>query len=167
MKKVIIILILVIGGWFVYRSMNKQEARPTRAELPAASNSAVEKAIPQSQALAGKNFNAVFPASGDGLSIAFTQEKDGYAQADLTKGGKKLAQLSISDTATNPAAKEKFKNSVKQLGGFPMAPVGSQGSALLVAGRYQVQVRSLDPSITAAEREKWLEKFKLPELARR
>ena len=114
--------------------------------------------------VAGKNFNKVFPVSADGFSVQFTQEKDGYAQADLLKGGKKLAQFSVSDTEANPTARDKFKNSTKQIGGHASAAVGSMGTAVLVAGRYQVQVRSTDPSFTAADREAWIAKFKLGEL---
>ncbi|HEY3440334.1 MAG TPA: hypothetical protein VGK29_06265 [Paludibaculum sp.] len=73
--------------------------------------------------------------------------------------------LTISDTAANPSARDKFNTSAKQIGGFPSAPVGAQGTAVPVGDRYQVQVRSVAPAFTAADREAWLARFKLAELA--
>ncbi len=116
---------------------------------------------PEPQITPGKNFNTAFPRSGAGLTVQFTQEKEGYAQADLLKDGKKMAQLSISDTDSNPNAREKFKPGARTIAGHPSATVGSLGTAILVASRYQVQVRSIDPGFTAQEREYWLNQFQL------
>jgi hypothetical protein len=93
--------------------------------------------------------------------VQFTQEKEGYAQADLLRDGKKMAQLSISDTDSNPSARDKFKPGARTIAGHPSATVGSLGTAILVANRYQVQVRSIDPAFTAQEREAWLNQFQL------
>jgi hypothetical protein len=76
-----------------------------------------------------------------------------------------VAALTVSDTDANPSARAKFKSSSKQIAGFPAAAVGTLGTAVLVGERYQVQVRSADGAFTAADREAWLSKFKLAELA--
>ena len=113
----------------------------------------------------GGSFNKMFPNDQGGYNRVFTQEKKGFAEAILTKGGKKVAVLSISDIAANPAAISKYQSSGKQIAGHPAAPVGSNGSAILIANRYQVQVRTFDPSFTAEDREAWLGKFNLRGLA--
>ena len=157
MKKILLALILAAGLYWAFKSFSGPGTEPVPSKQVSA---APVPATP----VASKNFNKIFPGSADGLSVQFTQEKDGYAQADLLKGGKKLAQFSVSDTDANPTARDKFKNSTKQIGGHPSAAIGSMGTAVLVAGRYQVQVRSTDPSFTAADREAWIAKFKLGEL---
>ncbi len=144
MKKLLLVLALVVAGWFAWRAYNPADQLPV--------------------VIAGKSFNKVFPDSSNGFTVQFTQEKEGYSQADLLKDGKKLAHFSVSDTNSNPTAREKFKSSTKQLAGSPSAAVGSLGTAILVADRYQVQVRSTDPSFTAADREAWILKFKLGDL---
>ena len=119
------------------------------------------RSVPEPQIAPGKNFNSAFPKSAAGLIVQFTQEKEGYAQADLLKDGKKMAQLSISDTDSNPSARDKFKPGARTIAGHPSATVGSLGTAILVANRYQVQVRSIDPSFTGQDRESWLNQFQL------
>ena len=113
----------------------------------------------------GGSFNKMFPNDQDGYNRVFTQEKKGFAEALLRKGGKKVAIISISDIAANPAALSKYQSSGQQIAGYPAAPVGSQGSAILVGNRYQVQVRTMDPSFTADDRAAWLSKFNLSGLA--
>jgi hypothetical protein len=115
--------------------------------------------------VAGGVFNKHFPKDGDGFNVVFTQEKKGFAMADVMKGGKKLAQLSVNDLTANPEAINKYRTSTQQIGGYPAAPVGSNGTAILIANRYQVQVRSTDASFTAADRQNWLTKFNLSGLA--
>ncbi|MGK7900035.1 MAG: hypothetical protein AB4352_01225 [Hormoscilla sp.] len=117
------------------------------------------------QPVAGGELNKFFPASAGGYSRAFTQEKTGFAQANLKKGDTLVALLSISDTANNPSAVRKFNNSSKRIAGYPAATVGSKTS-ILVADRFQVSVQSKDKaSFTESDREDWLTKFKLSGLA--
>jgi len=126
----------------------------------------VENQKPESKGVKGGSFNKLFPNVGsEGYKLTYTQEKPGFAAADVSKDGKKLAQLSISDTQTNPEARVKFQGSAKKVAGYPAAPVGTQGTAVLVADRFQVQVRSLNPAFTAEDREAMIGKFKLGDLA--
>lgn len=120
---------------------------------------------PTGTTVAGSVFNKLFPKDGDGFNVVYVQEKKGTAIADVMKGGKKVAQLSIADLTANPSAVNKYKTSTQQIGGYPSAPVGSNGTAILVGSRYQVQVRSEDPSFTATDRQTWLTKFNLSGLA--
>jgi hypothetical protein len=117
------------------------------------------------EAVAGSSFNRFFPKPAAPYGLVYKQEKPGFAQASLKKDGKEVAVLSIADTANNPPALEKYKTSRVALAGYPQAAIGSQGTGLLVANRFQVQVRSMAPSFALADREAWLRKFDLDGLA--
>ncbi len=112
----------------------------------------------------GSALNKIFPPAGGGYKVTYTQEKKGFAQAEVVQDGKKIASLSISDTLTNPEAKAKFATANGRLGGYPSASVGDKGTAILVGDRFQVQVRSLSPALDAAGREGWIQKFNLDAL---
>ncbi len=112
----------------------------------------------------GGEFNKFFPAA-DGYERVYTQEKEGFAEAKLKQDGNTLAMLSISDTASNPSATNKYQNSQRSLAGYPLAEVGSTATSLLVADRLQVKVLSRDNDFTSTDREAWLEKFDLAGLA--
>jgi hypothetical protein len=109
----------------------------------------------------GSSFNKFFPKPGDGYERVFTQEKKGFSEAKLKKGGKDVAMLSISDTISLPAAAKKFESSKTTIASYPAMEIGSTQTALLVADRYQVKVLSRDPSFTAADRKTWIQKFDL------
>lgn len=115
--------------------------------------------------VAGGEFNKFFPQDDGDYNVLYTQEKEGFAQAQLNFQGAEIATLSVSDTANNPDALEKFQTSERELAGYPVATVGSLGTAILVAERFQVQVRSKDDSFTAADRDAWIEQFDLAGLA--
>ena len=112
----------------------------------------------------GSNFNRFFPATQAGFERVYTQEKKGFAEAKLKKGGKDVAVLSISDTqgvtgGANPAAK--FANSTQKIGRYPAITQGKNSTALLVGDRYQVKVSSRDATFTESDRQAWLQKFNL------
>ena len=113
------------------------------------------------QPVKGKSFNAAFPEEVDGYEVVFTQEKEGFVQATLKKGGLDLAVLTVADLVDNAEAMTKFQNAPDRLGAFPVAANGSTGTALLVADRFQVQVRSRSDEIDEAARKAWLGKFDL------
>ncbi|MEG4026204.1 MULTISPECIES: hypothetical protein [unclassified Microcoleus] len=137
------------------------KAKQTTADKSSASNQNLPK-----KAVAGGKLNKYFPASGGGFDRVFAQEKSGFAEAKLNKGGKNVAVLSINDIAGNPSAGAKFQQSTKQISGYPAVNQGANITAVLVANRYQVKVQSRNPSFTASEREAWLSKFNLGGLAR-
>ncbi|WP_425615125.1 hypothetical protein NA78x_005022 [Anatilimnocola sp. NA78] len=118
------------------------------------------------EAVAGSEFNRFFPQVTAPWDIVFKQEKTGFAQASLQQNGREVAVLSVSDTANNAEATEKFKDTTKTLGGMPLATIGEQGTAVLVNDRFQVQIRSMDPVFGPAEREEWLTKFNLQAIGR-
>lgn len=111
--------------------------------------------------LAGEQFNPFFPPDGNGYERVYVQEKSGFAEAKLKQDGKDLAMLSVSDTAANPAAVEKYRSSSRAIAGYPAVDIGSQATALLVGDRLQVKVQSRDDSFTPSDREAWLTKFDL------
>ncbi len=113
----------------------------------------------------GSEFNKLFPASGAGFDRVFTQEKKGFAEANLKKGGKVLAQLAVSDTSSTPTTAAGYSNSTKKIGGYPAKTLGSTKTSILV-GKYQVTAISKDPSFSASDRETWLQKFNLSGLSR-
>jgi hypothetical protein len=113
----------------------------------------------------GSEFNKLFPKASDGYQSVYTQEKKGFANLKLKKGGKDVALLSISDTTSTPSAAAKFSKSTKKIGGYPAVEVGKTQTAILV-GKYQVKAISSNPSFTASDRANWLEKFNLNGLAK-
>ena len=119
-----------------------------------------------SQSLKGGQFNSFFPAEQDGYKRVYTQEKKGFAEAKLSKDGKDLAMMAISDTLNMPTAKAKFSGSTTKIAGYPAAEQGTTTTAILVGDRYQVKILSRSPSFTAKDRSAWLEKFNLTELAK-
>jgi hypothetical protein len=113
----------------------------------------------------GSSFNRFFPQVAGEYDLVYKQEKQGFAQASLKRGGKDVATLSISDTTSNPDAAAKYRTSSEMLESYPLAAIGSQGTGVLVADRFQVQVRSVDPSFSESDRKEWLGKFDLQGLA--
>jgi hypothetical protein len=111
----------------------------------------------------GASFNKFFPKGGSGYERVYTQEKKGFAQAKLKKDGKDVATLSISDIKSTPATAAKYQQSTKKIAGYPAATLGTMQTSILVNNRYQVTVRSTDPSFN---REAWLQKFDLTGLSR-
>jgi hypothetical protein len=139
----------------------KKETRWDTAQQDSAKN------VPATSdnALDGSAFNVFFPKSADGFDLVFTQEKKGFAEAKLKKDGKDMALLSIFDTVSNPEAAAKFATSTETLAGFPVMDNGSQGTVILVAERFQVQVRSQDDAFSQFDREDWLQQFDLDGLS--
>lgn len=114
----------------------------------------------------GADFNKFFPKAGDGYQRVFTQEKKGFAEAKLKKGGKDVAMLAVSDVKNTPSAVTKYQQTTKKIAGYPAATLGSTQTSVLVNNHYQVKVLSRDPSFTAIDREAWLQKFDLNGLSR-
>lgn len=115
--------------------------------------------------LPGGDFNQFFPKSEGAFEVIYIQEKQGFAEATLQKGGQEEATLSVTDTVNNPDALQKYTESTQTAGIYPLAAVGSQGSAILVGGRFQVQIRSKSDTFSEADRLAWLEKFDLTGLS--
>lgn len=116
--------------------------------------------------MAGGNFNKFFPSKSGDFDVVFVQEKSGFAEAKLKKAGNEVATLSIADIAGRSNAADKFNSSSMSVAGYPAAESGSQGTAVLVGNRFQVQVRSKEDGFTADHRRQWLEKFDLRGLER-
>ncbi|NER33236.1 MAG: hypothetical protein F6J93_04055 [Oscillatoria sp. SIO1A7] len=112
----------------------------------------------------GGQLNQFFPTASGEYQRVFTQEKTGSALAKLKKGGTEVATLAINDTANNPKAAEKFKTATQKIGIYPAVVQGKKTSILV--GRYQVSVTSKTPtSLSASDRQAWLQKFNLSGLA--
>jgi hypothetical protein len=118
------------------------------------------------EAVAGGEFNKLFPKPDGDFDIVYTQEKAGFSQAVLKKGGNELATLSIFDTVSNPEAAGNYKDATMQLQGYPMIDIGEQGTGVLVGDRFQVQIRSKDANFDKAQRQDWLPRFDLANLER-
>lgn len=84
MKKILIAIILLGGVFFLYRALSPKEEPPKAAANIAPAS---PKGIPQKEAISGSSLNKAFPEAAGDFKIVFTQEKDGFAQADLTKAG--------------------------------------------------------------------------------
>ena len=150
---------------FVAGCGKKEEKPPSRWE--GAQEKTQQQAATVKQAVAGGEFNKFFPQPGAGFKLTYLQEKKGFAEAKLEdQAGKELATFAIFDTLSNPDAAEKYKSSAATLQGLPMVTVGDMGTAILVANRFQAQVRSKDAAFDAAAREEWLKKFDVNGLAK-
>lgn len=117
------------------------------------------------ESIAGSAFNRFFPEADGDFDLTYTQEKEGFAEAVLERDGTEVAFLSVFDTVNNPEAAEKFQDSSEELAGYPVVDVGSNGTAILVEDRFQVQVRSSDASFSRFDREDWLQRFDLDGLS--
>ncbi|MCC6166530.1 MAG: hypothetical protein IT329_04810 [Caldilineaceae bacterium] len=153
----LLIWLLVAVGCRPVQEQSRWEATQATTEAqPIASEGEVVR---------GGEFNKFFPKTQDPFSLTYLQEKEGFAEAALEFEGDEVATLSISDTANNPSARDKFTNSNKDLEGYPLAAVGSKGSAILIADRFQVQVRSTADDFAESDRTTWLLEFDLDGLA--
>jgi hypothetical protein len=117
------------------------------------------------EALAGGEFNKFFPESQGDFEVVYTQEKSGFAEAVLKENGEDVATLAVFDTASNPDAAAKYAESDQNVAGYPAVAIGDNGTGILVADRFQVQVRSQSADFAAADRETWLQAFDLDGLA--
>lgn len=117
------------------------------------------------EAVNGSQFNRYFPKSQAGFAVVPAQEKKGFAEHKVNRGGKNVAVLSVNDTISNPSAAQKFQQSSTRIGGFPAVEQGQTGTAVLVSDRFQVKAQSRDPSFTQQDRAAWLQKFDLKGLS--
>jgi len=156
-RSLLIALILLLPFGCARREPTRwdQAERASRANPSAVS----EEAVP------GGSLNRYFPKAEAPFDLVYKQEKSGFAQASLRRAGRPVATLSISDTVSNPSAADKYRGSSRTVAGFPAAAIGSQGTGVLVADRFQVQVRSTDPCFTESDREAWIGKFDLNRLS--
>jgi hypothetical protein len=121
------------------------------------------------ESLEGKEFNKFFPKASAPFDMVAKQDKKGEAIYELKKDGKPVATLSITDTVNELSARDKFKDSKEKINGFPVGvSESSLETAVLVADRFQVKVRTLPPpqQFTKEDREEWLKKFDLEGLAK-
>jgi hypothetical protein len=148
-------LVVACGGG------NPAESRWTSAQEESGNKPAVAK-----EALPGKDFNKFFPKAQSPWDLTYKQEKQGTAIASLKKDGKEVATLTVFDTVSEPDVVKDYKESTQALAGYPLVAKGAKGTALLVANRFQVQVRSMDDSFGEEDRKEWLKKFDLDGIAK-
>lgn len=120
---------------------------------------------PEPKPLEGKEFNAFFPKDGaKGTKRVFKQEKEGFAQADYTDKKGVVMTVSISDTANNPSAREKFDKATDEFKGAPMMTRGKNSTLILAGGRFQIQLAS--KTLDEKGRKVWVEKVDVKGLAK-
>lgn len=112
----------------------------------------------------GSQLNQYFPEQQAGEDRVAKQEKKGFAQYSFRRDGVEIAQLSITDLRSNPAAAEKFRTPDMLIAGYPATHDGSHGTTLLVGGRFQVKVRSPEGQLDEGERSAMLQRFNLAKL---
>jgi hypothetical protein len=156
---VVLSLVLLLSGCFQKEPSKFAQAQKdttARGAAPAVAKNATQ----------GGEFNKFFPKDADGYDRVFSQEKKGFAEAKLNKGGKNVAVLSISDTTSLPAAANKYQKSTEKLSGFPMLVETPLKSTGVLVKKFQVKVASRDASFTADSRMTWLKKFNLDGLSK-
>ena len=140
----------------------------TVAEVEPAAPKAVEidpVALENADPLPGGEFNKFFPKQGGEYDLVYKQEKQGTAIASWQRDGEEVATLTITDLAKNASAAEKFRSAEESVDGFPVTKSGSKGTVALVAGRFQVQVRSAEGQLDHADRKRLLADFDLDGVA--
>lgn len=152
----LLLALTVASGCYREPTRWDEVQQKTRRNAPAVSRQAVPGAL----------FNKMFPKPEGDVDVIYTQEKTGFAQAKLVKKGRDVAMLSIFDTVSNPEAANKYKDTEETFEGYPIIEIGNNGTGLLVGQRYQVQVRSTDANFSKFDREDWLKKFDLANLAK-
>lgn len=133
---------------------------PSRWDAPQKATEGRKTSVDK-EAVDGSVFNRFFPKQGESFDIVFKQEKSGFAQVSLQQDGNELAVLSVFDTVSNPDARTKFESSTEQVAGYPVVTEETKSLSALIANRFQVQVRSVDPGFGESDRIEWLEKFDL------
>lgn len=121
--------------------------------------------VPNREVVNGTRFNRLFPTPATGEQLVFTQEKRGFSQARLKRGGEVRALLSISDLTTAPESRGKFSSSDQKISNWPLVDQGNQASALLVADRFQVKVIGQGSGLDSEQRHTLLGAFDLVGLA--
>ena len=147
-------LVVACGGY-------PNETRWATAQQESRNKPAVSK-----EALPGSAFNKFFPKAESPWDLTYKQEKQGTAIASLKKDGKEVAMLTVFDTVSEPDVAKQYKDSTQALAGCPLLAKGSKATAVLVANRFQVQVRSMDNSFGEDDRKEWLKKFDLDGIAK-
>jgi hypothetical protein len=156
---VVLSLVLLLSGCF-----QKEPSRFSQVQKDTTARGAQPAVV--KNATQGSSFNKFFPADADGFDRVFSQEKKGFAEAKLNKGGKNVAVLSISDTSSVPAAANKYQKSTEKLNGFPVLVETPMKSTGVLVKKFQVKVASRDASFTADNRMAWLKKFNLEGLSK-
>lgn len=141
------------------------KSQPSRWDNAQQQTTSRQSPTPTAPVKSGGKFNKFFPSASGEYQLVFAQEKTGFAEAKLKKGGQEVATLSINDVANNPSAADKFKQSAKKIGGYPAVDQGSTITAILVGNRYQVKAMSKGAAFTPSDREQWLQKFNLSGLS--
>jgi uncharacterized LabA/DUF88 family protein len=135
---IVLSLVLLLSGCF-----QKEPSRFAQAQKDTTARGAQPAVVKNAEQ--GSSFNKFFPQDADGFDRVFSQEKNGFAEAKLNKGGKNVAVLSINDTSL-----------------LVETPAKSTG---VLVKKFQVKVASRDASFTAANRLEWLKKFNLTGLS--
>ncbi len=123
------------------------------------------EALTSGDPLPGGEFNKFFPQQSGNIDMVAKQEKQGFAQYSLRRGGEEIAQLSVTDLRGNPQAAEKFGTPDMTVAGYPAKKDGTKGTTLLVAQRFQIKVRSPGGQLNESDRVKWLQAFDLAGIA--
>lgn len=154
-----VVLPLVLGLSLVMGACSEQA--PSRYDQVQQETSQKGSTAVAKEAVNGSKFNRYFPKSGGGYSVVPAQEKKGFAEHKLNRGGKNVAVLSISDTISTPTAATKYQQSKKKVAGYPAVEQGSTITGVLVGDRFQVKAQSRDASFTPQDRTAWIQKFDL------
>ena len=142
----------------VWKPKELQLESPTKTTIDLA-------ALASGEPLPGSELNKFFPVQSTTYDTVAKQEKAGFAQYSLRRDGEEIGQLSITDLRSNPEAAKKFKSPDMDIANYPAKKDGSKGTTLLVAGRFQVKIRSPAGQLNQEDRASWLKRFDLDGIA--
>ena len=148
------------------RNSDPIEWKPIEIELSPPTEPEIDlSALATGDPLPGSEFNKFFPEQSGDYDMVAKQEKSGFAQYSLRQDGDEIGQLSITDLRSNPAAAIKFRTPDMSIANYPAKKDGSKGTTLLVAGRFQVKIRSPGGQLNQQDRTAWMKKFDLDGVA--
>lgn len=121
----------------------KKEDRWEQAAASAQKAAETAPSAPPAPKAETGSFNKFFPPDNtESASRVFTADKEGYAEAKLTKDGKEIALLAITDLNGKDADKSKFASATEKVETYPVATFGKNKTMILVKDRYQVSASS-------------------------
>lgn len=105
----------------------------------------------------GARFLPFFPTAGpDGTTDRVERPaKAGYAEVSYRKGKDEVVVVTITDTSAEPRVRDDYAGTKERVGDAPLKTSGYSKTAMLVGGRFQVQVAS--PRLPPGRRRAWLE----------
>ena len=129
-------------------------------DAPAAPPQAVAAPKASPSVLGPEKLRTIFPKLEPSLTLAEFRAKPGIVTKHVRKGGELVGTILVIDLLGDSAALKEFDGATQKFHGYPAISTSMGGGvAVLVEGRFRVEVVALAPEVTDAVRARWLEGF--------